>query len=149
MPLVRTWGGVTLAYRKSMQDSPAYRLNHEEVIKALEEGIAFAENLSPVEAVPDEHGAVKAMLFERQGVKDGKWIATGEIVELPARTRAASPRARARTRSTRRSTRARSRSSSEGRFFQPYQASSRTAPCVLEAGPAAGPVLHARTRRTA
>jgi NADPH-dependent glutamate synthase beta subunit-like oxidoreductase len=39
VPLVRGWGGVTLAYRKKMTDSPAYRLNHEEVIKALEEGI--------------------------------------------------------------------------------------------------------------
>ena len=38
VPLVRGWGGVTLAYRKKMTDSPAYRLNHEEVIKALEEG---------------------------------------------------------------------------------------------------------------
>ena len=38
VPLVRGWGGVTLAYRKQMIDSPAYRLNHEEVIKALEEG---------------------------------------------------------------------------------------------------------------
>ena len=51
------WGGVTLAYRKRLVDSPAYRLNHEEVIKALEEGIAFAENLNPIEAVPDECGA--------------------------------------------------------------------------------------------
>ena len=46
-----------IAYRKRMVDSPAYRLNHEEVIKALEEGIAFAENLNPIEAVPDERGA--------------------------------------------------------------------------------------------
>ena len=28
------------------------------VIKALEEGIGFIENLSPVEAIPDEYGAV-------------------------------------------------------------------------------------------
>ena len=35
VPLVRAWGGVTLAYRKRMVDSPAYRLNHEEIIKAL------------------------------------------------------------------------------------------------------------------
>ena len=49
-----------------MVDSPAYRLNHEEVIKALEEGIAFAENLNPIEAVPDERGAVKAMMFKRE-----------------------------------------------------------------------------------
>ena len=39
-----------IAYRKRMVDSPAYRLNHEEVIKALEEGIVFAENLNPIEA---------------------------------------------------------------------------------------------------
>jgi hypothetical protein len=46
VPLLRRWGGVTIAYRKRMVDSPAYRLNHEEVVKALEEGIAFAENLT-------------------------------------------------------------------------------------------------------
>jgi NADPH-dependent glutamate synthase beta subunit-like oxidoreductase/NAD(P)H-flavin reductase len=62
--LVRSWGGVTIAYRKRMVDSPAYRLNHEEVIKALEEGIAFAENLNPVEAVPDDYGAVKALICD-------------------------------------------------------------------------------------
>ena len=37
-----------------MVDSPAYRLYHEEVIKALEEGIAFVENLNPIEAIPDD-----------------------------------------------------------------------------------------------
>jgi NADPH-dependent glutamate synthase beta subunit-like oxidoreductase/NAD(P)H-flavin reductase len=79
--LVRKWGGVTLAYRKRMQDSPAYRLNHEEVTKALEEGIAFAENLDPVEAVPDEYGAVTSMIFSRRAA-DG----TTERLELPART---------------------------------------------------------------
>ncbi|MGE0461974.1 MAG: FAD-dependent oxidoreductase [Vicinamibacterales bacterium] len=78
--LIRGWGGVTLAYRKRLQDSPAYRLNHEEVAKAFEEGIAFAENMSPVEAVPDEFGHVRAMVFTRPG-PDGD-----EPVELPART---------------------------------------------------------------
>src|SRR5689334_802529 len=65
--LVRGWGGVSIAYRKRMVDSPAYRLNHEEVIKALEEGIAFIENLNPVEAIPDSYGAVQAMVFRREG----------------------------------------------------------------------------------
>jgi NADPH-dependent glutamate synthase beta subunit-like oxidoreductase/NAD(P)H-flavin reductase len=86
IPLVRAWGGVTLAYRKSMLDSPAYRLNHEEVNKALEEGIHYAECLSPVEAVPDEFGHVKAVIFEKQSNEDGKWKDTGEIHELPARS---------------------------------------------------------------
>ena len=79
--LVRQWGGVSLAYRKRMQDSPAYRLNHEEVSKALEEGIVFAENLDPVEAVADEYGSLRAVAFSRKGAGG-----TAERVELPART---------------------------------------------------------------
>jgi NADPH-dependent glutamate synthase beta subunit-like oxidoreductase/NAD(P)H-flavin reductase len=82
--LVRSWGGVTIAYRKRMVDSPAYRLNHEEVIKALEEGIVFAENLNPLEAVPDDRGAVREMIFRREG-HDGREGQDG-LVTLPART---------------------------------------------------------------
>ena len=74
--LVRSWGGVTLAYRKRMIDSPAYRLNHEEIIKALEEGIHFAENLDPREIVVDEFDHAKALVFKGP---------TGPV-ELPART---------------------------------------------------------------
>jgi NADPH-dependent glutamate synthase beta subunit-like oxidoreductase/NAD(P)H-flavin reductase len=86
--LIDSWGGVTIAYRRTMKESPAYRLNHEEIIKALEEGVRFAERLSPKEILVDEPrtiggvtfggGAARAMVFERGG--------TGEIVELPART---------------------------------------------------------------
>ena len=36
--LLNSWGGVTIAYRRRMIDSPSYTLNHEEVAKALEEG---------------------------------------------------------------------------------------------------------------
>jgi NADPH-dependent glutamate synthase beta subunit-like oxidoreductase/NAD(P)H-flavin reductase len=86
IPLVRAWGGVTIAYRKSMSDSPAYRLNYEEVIKAFEEGITYADNLSPVEAVADEFGHVKSILFEKQIVEDGRWKDSGEIIELAARS---------------------------------------------------------------
>ncbi|WDT80934.1 MAG: FAD-dependent oxidoreductase [Candidatus Manganitrophus sp.] len=86
-PLVRSWGGVTIVYRKRLSDSPAYRLNHEEVDKALEEGIVFVENMSPVECVPDTHGAVKEVTFERQKKDEkGKWRGSGEIVPFPARS---------------------------------------------------------------
>ncbi|APR76518.1 Glutamate synthase [NADPH] small chain [Minicystis rosea] len=85
-PMLERWGGVSLIYRKRLADSPAYRLNHEEVIKSLEEGVLYVENMAPVEAVVDERGAVKAMTFERQVVVDGKWKNSGEIVEFPART---------------------------------------------------------------
>ena len=76
--LCREWGGVAIAYRRAMEESPAYRLNHEEIIKAFEEGISFIEGLEPQEAVPDEYGKLKAMRFLRGG--------SGETVELPART---------------------------------------------------------------
>jgi NADPH-dependent glutamate synthase beta subunit-like oxidoreductase/NAD(P)H-flavin reductase len=65
VPLLLAWGGVSVVYRKRMADSPAYRLNHEEIVKALEEGIGFIENLDPIEAVPDENGHVKAVRFRR------------------------------------------------------------------------------------
>ena len=76
LPLVRSWGGVSIVYRKRLVDSPAYRLNHEEVIKALEEGIAFIEDLNPEEAVVDEGNNLRAVRFKS---KD-------QVVELPARS---------------------------------------------------------------
>jgi NAD(P)H-flavin reductase len=51
-------------------DSPAYKLNHEEVIEALDEGIRFAENLVPVEAIADKYGAVKEIIFDLQRIKN-------------------------------------------------------------------------------
>ena len=74
--LCDSWGGVSVAYRKRMVDSPAYRLNHEEVVKALEEGIRFVENVVPTEAIPDSHNAVSAIRFKR---------ADGQEVTLPAK----------------------------------------------------------------
>jgi NAD(P)H-flavin reductase/NADPH-dependent glutamate synthase beta subunit-like oxidoreductase len=76
VPLVRSWGGVSIAYRKRLVDSPAYRLNHEEVIKALEEGIAFIENMNPEEAVVDEGNNLTAVRFK----------AKDRMVVLPARS---------------------------------------------------------------
>ncbi|HEX7880361.1 MAG TPA: pyridine nucleotide-disulfide oxidoreductase, partial [Candidatus Eisenbacteria bacterium] len=84
--LVKAWGGVSIVYRKRLQDSPAYRLNHEEVENALTEGIGFAECLSPVEFLAGADGRVASVRFERQALVDGRWSATGDILELPART---------------------------------------------------------------
>ncbi|HEX6183160.1 MAG TPA: FAD-dependent oxidoreductase, partial [Pyrinomonadaceae bacterium] len=87
--LVRAWGGVSIVYRKRLVDSPAYRLNHEEVAKALEEGINIVENMSPAEAVPDEHGAVAAVVFERvtRDPATGKWhVNCDDRLRVPART---------------------------------------------------------------
>src|SRR5438876_1331630 len=63
--LLRHWGGVTIAYRRRLIDSPSYTLNHEEVEKALEEGIIFAEGLTPVASDVDNYGAVRGIRFSR------------------------------------------------------------------------------------
>ena len=63
--LLQHWGGVTIAYRRRLVDSPSYTLNHEEVEKALEEGIVFAEGLSPVAVEVDNYGAVRGIRFSR------------------------------------------------------------------------------------
>jgi NADPH-dependent glutamate synthase beta subunit-like oxidoreductase/NAD(P)H-flavin reductase len=73
LSLLKSWGGATIAYRRRMIDSPAYTLNHEEVAKALEEGIAFAENLTPTRIEVDPYGHARAVAFA-----DGS--------ELPARS---------------------------------------------------------------
>ncbi len=75
--LLDSWGGVTLVYRKGLKDSPAYRLNHEEVAKSLEEGVRYIEHMSPLEAVLDDGAHVKAVRFKRED---------GTTVDLPART---------------------------------------------------------------
>src|SRR6267378_4285246 len=74
--LLKSWGGVTIAYRRRLVDSPSYTLNHEEVEKALQEGISFAEGLSPTRIEVDEYGHARAVRF----------AAEGKEIELPARS---------------------------------------------------------------
>ena len=84
--LLRHRGGVTIAYRRRLTDSPAYTLNHEEVEKALEEGIAFAECLAPLAVDIDNYGAVKGMRCALLRLDaGGKWQSAGEQW-LPAHT---------------------------------------------------------------
>lgn len=59
--LIRKWGGVTIVYRKSIQESPAYRLNFEELDKAFEEGIYYAEKLNPTAVLLDEYDHISAL----------------------------------------------------------------------------------------
>jgi NADPH-dependent glutamate synthase beta subunit-like oxidoreductase/NAD(P)H-flavin reductase len=76
LALLKSWGGATIAYRRRMIDSPSYTLNHEEVEKALEEGVVFAEGLTPSRIEVDEFGHARAVIF----AVDGKEI------ELSARS---------------------------------------------------------------
>ena len=75
----------TIAYRRRLIDSPSYTLNHEEVEKALEEGIRFAEGLTPLRVDVDRTGTPRAARVGAQRGEDGDWNEIG-AVELPART---------------------------------------------------------------
>jgi len=75
--LLNTWGGVSIAYRRRLIDAPSYTLNHEEVAKALQEGIRFAESLTPESVELDAYGHAAALHLK---------AASGEQVRMPARS---------------------------------------------------------------
>jgi hypothetical protein len=84
--LLQQWGGATIAYRRRLIDSPSYTLNHEEVEKALEEGIRFAEGLTPVGVEVDANGHACALeVSQHHNDGDGVWHEFGRA-RLPART---------------------------------------------------------------
>jgi len=82
--LVRRWGGVTVVYRRAISDSPGYVRNHEEVNKALEEGILYAQHLDPKEVETDDDGSAAALICER--TNDIVITDDSVRVTLPART---------------------------------------------------------------
>jgi len=84
--LLQGFGGATIAYRKRLIDSPSYTLNHEEVEKALEEGIRFAEGLTPLAIETDEAGhAIGLRVSVQSSDGEGVWHETARTL-LPART---------------------------------------------------------------
>jgi NADPH-dependent glutamate synthase beta subunit-like oxidoreductase/NAD(P)H-flavin reductase len=85
--LLREWGGVTIAYRRCLQESPAYINNHEELKKAFEEGIFYREGLEPASVTVDEWGHAEALLcHERKRLENNEWETTPYTVCLPARS---------------------------------------------------------------
>jgi len=86
--LLNDWGGVTIAYRRRLIDSPSYTLNHEEVAKALEEGIRFAECLTPLEVELDADGQAAALHLLKHEFDDatGKISPSGVPVRMPAKS---------------------------------------------------------------
>ncbi|HEX4330751.1 MAG TPA: FAD-dependent oxidoreductase [Usitatibacter sp.] len=85
LELLQSWGGSTIAYRRRLIDSPSYTLNHEEVEKALEEGISFAENLTPLAIEVDEYGRASALRMRARHTDENGAVSEKEV-ELPART---------------------------------------------------------------
>lgn len=84
--LIHEWGGVTIAYRRSLRESPAYINNHEELKKALEEGIYYSEGLEPIAVHLDEQGHVETLICYKRILQENEWVTTKEEIRLPARS---------------------------------------------------------------
>jgi NADPH-dependent glutamate synthase beta subunit-like oxidoreductase/NAD(P)H-flavin reductase len=74
--LLESWGGATVAYRRRLTEAPSYTLNHEEVAKAMEEGVRFAEGMTPLAVEVDVFGHAAGLRCR---------TADGTEVVLPAR----------------------------------------------------------------
>jgi NADPH-dependent glutamate synthase beta subunit-like oxidoreductase/NAD(P)H-flavin reductase len=85
--LLDGWGGATVVYRRRMVDAPSYCLNHEEILKAMEQGVRFAELLAPVAVETDRFDHVAAIRLARQTIgDDGRPQPTGAETVLPVRS---------------------------------------------------------------
>jgi NADPH-dependent glutamate synthase beta subunit-like oxidoreductase/NAD(P)H-flavin reductase len=67
IPLLQSWGGVTVLYRGDLTKAPSYRLNHEEIQKALEEGIFIQTHSAPVRIELDAFGHGQAIVLRHKG----------------------------------------------------------------------------------
>lgn len=61
---------VRIIYRSDITNAPSYSLNHEEVEKALEEGIIFEHNLIPLRIEKNDAGQVKGLWVKREDNKE-------------------------------------------------------------------------------
>lgn len=85
--LLNQWGGATIAYRRKMTAAPSYQLNHEEIEKAFDQGVRFAELLSPVAIEIDNYEHASGLRLAKQTLdENGRPQTTGEELTLPARS---------------------------------------------------------------
>lgn len=63
LPFLNEWGGVTLYYRKRIQDAPSYRLNPHELKSALMEGVRLVEHATPLKIIADSNDRLESVEF--------------------------------------------------------------------------------------
>ena len=67
LALLKQWGGAKIYYYKDIKKSGAYRINHEELQYALNEGVEFVENYEAMEIMADKYGFAKSIRFLDHG----------------------------------------------------------------------------------
>jgi len=85
--LIRQWGGVTIVYRRTMQESPAYINNHEELQEAFKEGIYYLEAHEPASVDLNQFGYVETLICHSRVRKNqDEWETIQQDVRVPARS---------------------------------------------------------------
>lgn len=64
LKLLQEWGGVTVVYRQDIAHAPSYRINDDEIQKALEQGVSIQENSLPLEVEVDPYGYASGLLCQ-------------------------------------------------------------------------------------
>ncbi|WPY00389.1 Putative bifunctional glutamate synthase subunit beta/2-polyprenylphenol hydroxylase domain protein [Candidatus Trichorickettsia mobilis] len=62
-------GGVTIYYRGSLNDSAAYKLNHEELMHSMAAGVKFREHMNPVKVNLDRYNYLQSVEFKQQHIR--------------------------------------------------------------------------------
>lgn len=84
-PYLNTLGGVTIVYRKALQDSPAYRLNHEEVQHAINQGIKIQSHSTPLRFEVDVNYHVTGVWI-KNGLTGGEEFVSARTVLIAVGT---------------------------------------------------------------
>ncbi len=80
---LQSLGGAKIIYRQGLVNAPAYRLNHEEVELAMQEGIEFYENLEPIGVELDDFKHVSGLKVKKK-IKEDDLFKEEELF-VPAR----------------------------------------------------------------
>ncbi|MCX7343497.1 MAG: FAD-dependent oxidoreductase [Proteobacteria bacterium] len=71
---------VRLIYRSEITNSPSYKLNHEEIEKALEEGIIFEDQTIPLRIEANDFGCAKGLWVKRFNEATEEFIEAETII---------------------------------------------------------------------
>ena len=66
--ILKELGCATIYYRRKLHDSPAYKLNSEEVMYAMAAGIEFIEDMIPLAVNVDKYNYVESIEFNNLGI---------------------------------------------------------------------------------
>ncbi|MFY9589235.1 FAD-dependent oxidoreductase [Rickettsia endosymbiont of Halotydeus destructor] len=79
-------GGITIYYRGNLQNSPAYKLNHEELMQTMAVGINFAENMQLHTINVDKYDYVESVEFRGHSCKSENAEKTIQLKTVKAKT---------------------------------------------------------------